>query len=62
VTPAEHIAHCHARFMAAVRDGRRSDYAAAQEIVESVRKGSGDKAAEIAKREIWAFIRSGKNA
>lgn len=59
---ASHIAHCHARFLQAVRDGRRSDYAAAQEIVESVRKGSGDKAAETAKKEIWQYIRSEKKA
>ncbi len=56
------IADCWARFTLAVRDGRRGEYAAAQQIVESVRKGSGDKAAEIAKREIWNYVRSEKKA
>lgn len=62
MTQAEHIAHCRDRFMAAVRDGRRGDYAAAQQIVEGVRKRSGDGAAETAKREIWNYIRSPKSA
>ncbi len=48
--------------MQAVRDGRRGEYAAAQEIVENVRKRAGDGAAEIAKRELWAYMNSGKKA
>ena len=52
---------CLRRFMAAVRDGRRGDYSSAKAIVESVRSKGGDEAAEVAKRELWAFIRSDKN-
>ena len=48
------------RFMAAVKDGRRGSYEAAKAIVESVRAKAGDTAAERAKKEIWAFIRSDK--
>jgi hypothetical protein len=46
--------------MAAARDGRRGDYNAAKAIVESVRQRSGNEAAETAKRELWAYIRSEK--
>jgi hypothetical protein len=53
---------CLSRFLAAVRDGRSGNYGAAQQIVENVRKRSGDKAAETAKKELWAYMRSGKNA
>jgi hypothetical protein len=52
---------CLSRFVQAVRDGRRGDYNRAKAIVESVRSKSGDEAAEVAKRELWAFIRSEKN-
>jgi hypothetical protein len=48
--------------MAAVRDGRRGDYSSAKAIVESVRQRSGNQAAETAKRELWAYIRSEKKA
>jgi hypothetical protein len=47
--------------MAAVRDGRRGDFNRAKAIVESVRGKAGDSAAETAKRELWAYIRSEKN-
>jgi hypothetical protein len=53
---------CLQRFMQAVRDGRRGDYNSAKAIVESVKQRSGNEAAETAKRELWAFIRSDKNA
>jgi hypothetical protein len=53
---------CLARFMAAVRDGRRGEYGAAQKIVERVRSSAGDEAAERAKREIWNYVRSEKCA
>lgn len=49
-----------ASFMAAVRDGRRGEFGAAKAIVERVRQKAGDHAAETAKKEIWAFIRSDK--
>ena len=51
---------CLSRFMSAVRAGRRGDYNEAKAIVEAVRSKGGDEAAEIAKKEIWAFIRSDK--
>jgi hypothetical protein len=49
-----------ADFMQAVRDGRRGEYNAAKAIIERVRGKAGDTAAEIAKKELWAFIRSEK--
>lgn len=55
-------ADCRARFLAAVRDGRNNDYRSASAIVERVRRTSGDDAAERAKRELWAYIRSSKRA
>jgi hypothetical protein len=48
--------------MAAVRDGRGGSFERAKQIVESVRSKAGDAAAERAKREIWNYIRSTKNA
>jgi hypothetical protein len=51
---------CLASFMEAVRDGRRGQYVRAGEIVERVRQKAGDQAAETAKKELWAFIRSEK--
>jgi hypothetical protein len=51
---------CLDRFMQAVRDGRRGEYQAAKAIVERVRSAGGDEAAEIAKKELWNFIRSDK--
>jgi hypothetical protein len=53
---------CLARFMQAVRDGRRGDYSSAKAIVESVRQRGSNEAAERAKKEIWAFIQSDKKA
>jgi hypothetical protein len=53
-------AECLASFMQAVRDGRRGEYGLAKAIVERVRGKAGDTAAEIAKKELWAFIRSEK--
>jgi hypothetical protein len=53
---------CLNRFLAAVRDGRSGNYTKAGEIVERVRKTAGDRAAETAKKELWAYMRSGKNA
>jgi hypothetical protein len=53
---------CLARFRAAVRDGRRGSYALAQQLVEGVRTRHGEQAAQIAKKELWNFIRSGKPA
>jgi hypothetical protein len=53
---------CLARFMAAVRDGRSGSFERAKQIVESVRSKAGDEAAERAKRELWAYIKSGKKA
>jgi hypothetical protein len=50
------------RFMSAVRAGRRGSFEEAKAIVENVRGKSGDRAAERAKKEIWAFIRSDKKA
>jgi hypothetical protein len=55
-------ADCLARFHAAVRDGRSGDYGAAQKIVERVRSLAGEEAAERAKRELWAYIKSEKRA
>jgi hypothetical protein len=52
---------CFARFMRAVRDGRRGEYANAKALVENVRGRCGDDAAERAKREIWNYVRSDKN-
>jgi len=48
--------------MQAVRDGRRGDYSSAKAIVESVRQRSGNEAAERAKKEVWAYIKSEKKA
>jgi hypothetical protein len=53
---------CLARFMAAVRDGRSGSFERAKQIVESVRSRAGDEAAERAKKELWAFIRSDRKA
>jgi hypothetical protein len=50
------------RFMAAVRDGRSGQFDRAKEIVERVRQTAGDEAAETAKRELWAYMRSTKTA
>ncbi|KVN92575.1 hypothetical protein [Burkholderia ubonensis] len=55
-------AECLRSFKAAVRDGRRGQYGAAIEIVERVRKAAGDESAERAKKELWAYIKSGKAA
>ncbi|HDR9153829.1 TPA: hypothetical protein QDB05_000248 [Burkholderia vietnamiensis] len=55
-------ADCLARFKAAVREGRRGQYGAASEIVERVRQKAGDEAAKRAKKELWAYIKSGKAA
>ncbi|KVD71832.1 hypothetical protein WI89_01005 [Burkholderia ubonensis] len=55
-------AECLRSFKAAVRDGRRGQYSAASEIVERVRQKAGDEAAERAKKELWAFIKSDKKA
>lgn len=53
---------CLARFRAAVRDGRRGSYALAQQLVEGVRTWHGEQAAQIAKKELWAYMTSGKAA
>jgi hypothetical protein len=50
------------RFLAAVRDGRSGNYTKAGEIVERVRRESGDAAAERAKNELWRYMKSGKKA
>jgi hypothetical protein len=55
-------AECLARFMAAVRDGRSGSFERAKQIVESVRSKAGDEAAERAKKELWAYIKSEKRA
>lgn len=55
-------AECLRSFMAAVRDGRRGVFEPAKAIVERVRQKVGDAAAERAKKEIWAFIKSDKKA
>jgi hypothetical protein len=55
-------AECLASFMQAVRDGRRGEYGAARAIVERVRGAGGDQAAEIAKKELWSFIKSDRKA
>lgn len=56
----QHKAECLARFMTAVRDGRRQDYVRAQTIVHDVRTTHGDEAAEIARQELFKYIRSEK--
>jgi hypothetical protein len=48
--------------MAAVRDGRSGSFERAKQIVESVRSKASDEAAERAKKELWAFIRSDRKA
>jgi hypothetical protein len=48
--------------MQAVRDGRRGDYGSSKAIVESVRQRGGNEAAERAKKEVWAYIKSEKKA
>lgn len=53
---------CLRRFMQAVRDGRRGDYGSSKAIVESVRQRGGNEAAERAKKEVWAYIKSEKKA
>jgi hypothetical protein len=53
---------CLSRFLAAVRDGRSGQFAKASAIVERVRQAAGDAAAERAKKELWAFIRSDRKA
>jgi hypothetical protein len=53
---------CLDRFLAAVRDGRRGDYAAASALVERLRNMAGDECAERAKAEIWKYIKSDKKA
>lgn len=53
---------CLARFLSAVRAGRRGDYNEAKAIVESVRSKAGKTVAERAKKELWAYIKSDKKA
>jgi hypothetical protein len=50
------------RFMSAVRAGRRGQYDEAKAIVESVKSKAGKAAAERAKKELWAYVRSDKKA
>lgn len=56
----QHKRACLARFMSAVRNGRSSDYAGGQAIVQRVREAHGDKAAETARLELFNYIRSEK--
>jgi hypothetical protein len=53
-------AECFERFRTAVKDGRQGYYAKAKALVEKVRKEHGDKAAQIARKELDAYIRSDK--
>lgn len=56
----QHRQSCLHRFREAVRDGKLGDYGAAKRLVESIRERFGEKQAEIARKEIWAAIGSGK--
>lgn len=49
---------CLARFTQAVRDGRRGDFGKAKSLVESVSEKHGSRQGEIAKKELWAAIKS----
>lgn len=49
---------CLARFMAAVRDARADNNAAARELIATVRRRHGDKAAEIQRRELRNYTDS----
>lgn len=53
---------CLERFLAAVRDARRGDYSRAKALVESVRREQGDRAANTAREELWAYTQSDKKA
>lgn len=53
---------CLARFLAAVRTGRRNDYEPAKEIIAAVTAKAGAEAGERAKKELWAYIKSDKRA
>jgi hypothetical protein len=59
---SESQAACLARFLAAVRAARRNDYEPAKAIVAAVEAKAGAEAGERAKKEIWNYIRSGKQA
>jgi hypothetical protein len=48
------------RFRDAARDGRSGYYGKAQALVEKVRQERGEKAAQIARKELNAYIKSDK--
>jgi hypothetical protein len=48
------------RFRDAAKDGRQGYYAKAGALVEKVRQEHGEKAAQIARKELNAYIRSDK--
>ncbi|WP_323120005.1 hypothetical protein [Burkholderia alba] len=55
-------AECRQSFREAVIAGRNGHYGLAQQLVHRVRVKFGEKAAEDQKRELWAYIKSGKPA
>jgi len=60
VTVEEHKTACLAAFKEAAHYGQRGNFVPAQNLVHSIRQRCGDAIAEVAKRELWKFIKSGK--
>jgi hypothetical protein len=56
----QHRAECWQRFRDAAKDGRQGYYWKAGALVEKVRVEHGEQAAQIARRELNAYIRSDK--
>jgi hypothetical protein len=54
----QHRAEAWQRFRDAAKDGRQGYYAKAGALVEKVRQEHGEKAAQIARKELNAYIRS----
>jgi hypothetical protein len=56
----QHRAECYQRFRDAVRDGRAGYYGKAGALVERIRAEHGEQAAQIARRELNAYIKDDK--
>lgn len=48
------------RFMEAAADARNGDYGRAKSLIEKIRREHGDKAANTARAELWAYAQSTK--
>jgi hypothetical protein len=60
VLTEQHRADAWQRFRDAAKDGRSGYYAKAQALVEKVRQEHGERAAQIARKELNEFIKSDK--